>query len=220
MNRKFKSWNLKYFVTLLTSILSLLINLLHIRRKKVLIYFLHIPCSASCSWPSDRFYSSCHTRGELSVHAWLQPRTMRQKTHSLFTNPTIRFASLSWACLSGEAGVSLQLLFSMCYSAAGKCIAQAAASWCHNVGLCSKVLIVLLRGQAEISPPTSLLRSLSRQSWSRSGFVFENEDVFLPLSLNGTFYHGSSLICVQLYNLPKGISALSPPGTEIKISTE
>ncbi len=138
MNRKFKSWNLKYFVTLLTSILSLLMNLLHICRTKVLISFLHIPCSASCSWPSDRFYSSCHTRGELSVHAWLQLRTMRQKTHSLFTYPTIRFASLSWACLSGEAGVSLQLLFSMCYSAAGKCIAQAAASWCHNVGLCSK----------------------------------------------------------------------------------
>ncbi len=169
MNRKFKSWNLKCFVTLLTSLLSLLINVLHICRTKVFISPLHIQCSASCSWPSDRFYSSCHTRGELSVRAWLQPRTMHQKTHSLFTNPTIRFASLSWACLSGEAGVSLQLLFSMCYSAAGKCIAQAAASWCHNVGLCSKVLIVLLRGQAEISPSHQFaplpLQTVVKQEW-------------------------------------------------------
>ncbi len=171
------------------------------------------------SWsptPSDRFYSTRHTRGELSVHAWLQFRTMRLKTHSLFTYPTILFALLSWVCLSGEAGVSLQLLFSMRYSAAGKCIAQAAASWCHNVGLCSKVLIVLLRGQAEIFSPSHQFAQLPLQTVVKQEWVC----IWVWGCDSSTFSRiGGPYFCA-IYNLRKGISALSPPGTEIKISTE
>lgn len=84
-------------------------------------------------------------------------------------------------CLSGEAGVSLQLLFSMRYSAAGKCIAQAAASWCHNVGLCSKVLIVLLRGQAEIFPLPPVRSAPSPDS--------REAGVGLYLSMRMCFFH-------------------------------
>lgn len=120
------------------------------------------------------------------------PRSVCARLTAAESEPSEEACSLlhTWQLLSlyqlmicsfvGWFGVkSFLLLFSVFYSAAGKCKAHAAASWCHNAGLCSKVLNLLLRGQAEIPPShrkTSFcVSSLSRQLLSKSGFVLESE---------------------------------------------
>jgi len=68
------------------SLLSLLMNWMCLCWKDLFNGLLSTSCSSRLApTPSDQFCSSCHTSVELSVHAWMQRRTMRQDTRSSHT---------------------------------------------------------------------------------------------------------------------------------------